>query len=63
VEKLKCQVLGCTAPAKYGLYRTNPNSEKEWLHVCKLHEGVIGSDNLRRAGGYYEPKKLKGVNR
>jgi len=51
-----CQVEGCNTPAKYGLYRTG-NKGKEWLHVCALHEGIIGSENMRRAGGYYEGKK------
>ena len=58
MEKLKlgkCQVEGCNDSAKYGLYRTK-NGQKEWLHVCRLHEGQIGSENMRRAGGRYEPK-------
>ena len=54
-----CQVEGCNSPAKYGLYRTDSKSNKEWLHVCSLHEGIIGSENHRRAGGYYEGKKGK----
>ena len=52
-----CQVEGCNEKAKYGLYRTDSKGNKEWLHVCRLHEGEIGSENMRRAGGYYERGK------
>jgi len=52
-----CQVEGCNEKAKYGLYRTDSKGNKEWLHVCSLHEGIIGSENHRRAGGYYYEKK------
>ncbi len=55
-----CQVEGCNEKAKYGLYRTD---SKDWLHVCPLHEGVIGSENQRRAGGYYQKGKAKGGDR
>jgi len=48
----QCEVSGCTAPAKYGIYKTYPNGEKKWIYVCSLHEGYIGSENLERAGGY-----------
>jgi len=53
----KCEVEGCNEKAKYGLYRTDNKGNKEWLHVCRLHEGLIGNENLKRAGGYYEGKK------
>ena len=60
MEKLgQCQVEGCSNPAEYGLYRTNPKGEKEWLWVCRFHEGQVGYENMRRAGGYYERKKLE----
>ena len=49
----QCQVEGCPNLAKYGLNRTNPDGKKEWLYVCPLHEGVIGQENMERAGGYY----------
>jgi len=54
-----CQVEGCRTPAKHGLYRTDSKGNKEWLHVCSLHEGIIGSENHRRAGGYYGGTKGK----
>ena len=52
-----CQVEGCQDKAKYALYRTDSKGNKEWLHVCHLHEGIIGSENHRRAGGYYTRKE------
>lgn len=54
-----CQVKGCNKPAKYGLYRTNPDGSKVWLHVCKQGEKIIGADNLKRAGGKYKPLRRK----
>ncbi len=51
--KGQCEVEGCQDPAKYGLYKTQPDGKKVWLHVCRKHEGEIGSENHRRAGGYY----------
>ena len=51
--KGQCEVEGCNNLAKYGLYRTKPNGKKEWLKVCIFHEGQIGDENMRRAGGYY----------
>jgi len=52
-----CQVEGCDTPAKYGLYRTDSKGNKEWLNVCPRHERLIGDENHRRAGGYYERGK------
>lgn len=46
----QCQIEGCNNPAKYGLYRTNPDGQKEWLYVCPLHEREIGDENVRRCG-------------
>jgi len=58
VKKLgQCQVKGCTKRAKYGLFKTYPDGRKDWLHVCPEHEGQIGTENLRRAGGYYSGGK------
>ncbi len=51
--KGKCEIGGCNEKAKYGLFKTYPDGVKRWLHVCRLHEGEIGSENMRRAGGYY----------
>lgn len=53
----QCQVEDCFKLAKHGLYRTNANGEKVWLHVCGYHEGIIGDENMRRAGGYYHPER------
>ena len=52
-----CQVESCNSPAKYGIYRTDSKGNKQWLHVCKEHEGPIGEENLKRAGGYYGGKR------
>lgn len=49
----QCQVEGCPSLAKYAMFRTQPDSGKEWLHVCCLHEKHIGDENMDRAGGYY----------
>ena len=62
VKKLgQCQVEGCNNKAKYGLYRTDSKGNKEWLYICSKHEGSIGYENIRRAGGYardnYEREK------
>lgn len=53
----KCQVEGCNGRATNGLYRTDSQGNKEWLHVCRLHEGLVGNENMRRAGGHYERSK------
>ena len=52
----QCQVEGCNRLARWALYRTNPDGRKVWLHVCDEHERIIGNENMRRAGGRYEPK-------
>jgi len=49
--KKQCEIEGCTRPAKYGIYKTFPNGEKKWLHVCEKCEQKIGRENIRRAGG------------
>jgi len=51
--KEQCQIEGCQNLAKYVLYKTYPDGKKKWLHVCREHEGEIGSENMRRAGGYF----------
>lgn len=51
--KRQCEVNGCQQPAKYALFKTFPNGEKRWLHVCKDHEAEIGNENMKRAGGRY----------
>ena len=48
----QCEVLGCTQPARYGIYKTYPNGKKVWLHIYRSHEQVIGRENIKRAGGY-----------
>ena len=48
----KCEVEGCEEKAKFALYKTYPNGEKKWLHVCDFHEIKIGDENGRRAGGH-----------
>ena len=60
MPKTNCQVEGCTAPAKYGIYKTNSDGTKVWLKVCKLHDKQIGDENMARAGGYYNRKKKEG---
>lgn len=55
----QCQVEGCANSAKYGLFKTYPDGKKEWLYVCPLHEGHIGNENHRRAGGYYSKRGKK----
>lgn len=44
----RCQVNGCQNPAEYKLFKTYPDGEKKWLHVCEKHEREIGSKNMRR---------------
>ena len=52
--KGKCEIEGCQNKARYTIYYTDPkNGKKEWLYVCIRHEGQIGDENMRRAGGYY----------
>ena len=51
--KGQCEIGGCHEPAKYALYKTYPDGKKVWLHVCKEHEGEIGNENFKRAGGYF----------
>lgn len=45
-----CEVEHCNRPAKYNLYRQNPNGTKTWLDVCDIHERQIAFDNLKREG-------------
>jgi len=49
--KKQCQFKGCQETAKYALYEIKPNGNKEWLHVCILHEKHIGDENMRLAVG------------
>ena len=53
MKKEFCQIEGCKNLAKYTLF----NQEKRLLHVCRLHEEEIGSENMRRAGGYIRQEK------
>ena len=46
--KVKCQIAGCSEPAKYGIYKTFPDRHKVWLHVCIKCEKWIGNQNMRR---------------
>ena len=50
----KCQVKFCSNKAEYGIFRPRLSGKKEWLYVCRLHEGVIGNENMHRAAGRYE---------
>lgn len=52
-----CQYDGCNLPTLYALFKTYQDGRKVWLSVCKLHEKVIGAENLMRAGGYVENQK------
>ena len=47
----KCEVDNCHEPFKYKLYNTDLYGKKKWIKVCVRHEGLIGSENLKRAGG------------
>jgi len=62
LTKINCQIEGCTAPAKYSIYKTYADGTKVWLKVCILCEGVIGDENMRRTGGCYDGKKKVGDN-
>lgn len=57
--KGQCEVEGCNNLAKWAMYKTFPNGEKKWLHVCDEHEGEIGQENFNRAGGYLTAKELE----
>ena len=50
-DPIICEVEGCLNLAKYELFKVQRNGTKVWLHVCRLHEGIIGGENARRAGG------------
>ncbi len=45
-SKSICQIEGCRRPAVYALYKTFPNGQKVWLHVCERHEQMIGDENM-----------------
>lgn len=47
-ENQICEVEGCNNKARYALYQILLDGRKRWLHVCKQHEGEIGSENMRR---------------
>ena len=51
-----CQVEDCKSVAKYALYKTFSDGMKKWLHVCRWHEQKIGSENLKRARGYFKER-------
>ena len=55
----QCQIEGCGNLAKYGIFKTHSDGKKEWLNVCPLHEGIIGDENMHRAGGRYEGGKIE----
>ena len=56
---VKCQIEGCQNLAKYGLFKTSLDGKKSWLNACVYHEQIIGSENIRQAGGRYEIKRLE----
>jgi len=57
--KGQCEVEGCKNPAKWAMYKTFPNGEQKWIHVCDSHEQEIGAENFKRAGGYLTAKELQ----
>jgi hypothetical protein len=52
-EKQICEIENCNNPARYQLFRTLEDGEKVWVWVCVMHEKIIGDENMKRAGGYY----------
>ena len=55
----ECEMEGCQNKAHWALYYTDPKTGiKKWLHVCKKHEGIIGQENIERAGGYLTERTL-----
>ena len=52
------EVEGCQKLAKYGIYKTFPNGEKKWLHVCDGCEQEISAENFKRVGGYLTASEL-----
>ena len=61
--KGQCEVNGCTNQARFALYRTDPDGEKKWIHVCQTHEKEIGAENLQRAGGYTKTIRFDRVSK
>jgi len=57
--KERCEIEGCKNLAKYAMYKTYPDGEKIWIHVCESHEQEIGQENFKRAGGYLTAKELE----
>jgi len=55
--KEQCQISNCNNPVKYALYKTFPNGEKKWLHVCEKHDKEIGHENILRARRLAEAKQ------
>lgn len=55
----ECEINGYQKPAKFALNKTLPNGEKEWLHVCDVHELEIASENLRLVGRYVTKSKSR----
>lgn len=58
----KCQITDCHNRAMYGIYETQPNSDKRFLYVCFEHEKSIGDNNLRLQGIDPETKKYRSNN-
>ena len=52
----QCQTEGCTEEARYALYKFHDGS-KEWLYVCKLHEEIIGKENIEGVKNELSKKK------
>ncbi|GAJ13654.1 unnamed protein product [marine sediment metagenome] len=48
------EVEGCNDSARYGIFWLRLSGKKLWLYVCRLHERVIGNENMCWAGGRYE---------
>ena len=47
----RCQVDGCGAYTRYGIYKLSLDKSKKWVEVCDEHEKLIGAENIRIQGG------------
>jgi hypothetical protein len=49
-EVVMCQYRNCNKPAKYAIYKLNPDGTKVWMHYCSDHEKETARENyyLRR---------------
>lgn len=54
-----CSAADCKNSAINSLYEIKPDGSKAWRYVCKLHEGLIGDNNMRIKG--FDPRTGKEV--